>query len=111
MPTLVEVVAFVANRDGLTEKFCVNIEAPTLDCRAACYLSDQVAQIGIELSEDTSGQFSDNTTPSNGPTYVLPKVLELNAPLLAAIPRSKPAVPQLNWTARYIDVASPPPLG
>jgi len=110
MPTLVELFAFSVNRETLTQKHCINIAAPTLDCRAACYLAAQVAEIGQELSQDTQNKASDNTTPSNGPTYVLPKGLELHGPFATEPARSTPAAPQLNWTARYLDVASPPPL-
>ena len=110
MPTLVEVAAFVANRDALTEQFCVNIDAPTLDCRAACYLGSQVSQIGEKLSKDEPNQLSNNTAPTSGPTYVLPKGLELYAPFSATFTRTSAVTRNKVWTARYLDVASPPPL-
>lgn len=111
MPILVEVTAFALNRDELTEQFCINIEAPTLDCRAACYLGDQVAQIGGDLSKDTSSQATDNPAPNSGPSYVLPNGLALTEPLSATLSRSNTATHHNAWRTRCQDVASPPPLG
>ena len=49
-PGLVEIVSFFAQREALTERYCINVAAPTLDCRAACYLQDQLVEVAADAS-------------------------------------------------------------
>ena len=110
MPTLVKVIAFSADRDTLTQKHCINIAAPTLDCRAACYLAAQVAEIGQQLSSDSPDQQSKTNAPNHGVMYVLPQGLVLSEQITDYYQSSLPTARQLRWTTRYQDIAIPPPL-
>ena len=114
-PALMTVAGFFAQREALTERYCINALEPTLDCRAACYLDAELADI-VEAAEDggADGPSTRGELPNFGPSYVVPEAVAFAMASVTesdGVRRVLPHVATGWWATRVLGVATPPPLG